>query len=135
MAGDPEKKPEQSELIQQLAETFKAAQAKVEHLRDAIQRNTDLAQLQSTSAFLHRERDRALRDLGEVLWKASLKGEFTFPEFADKATDSLRHIEEKLDTHRSEIGAVLSEGAETADRLNAKNKKTHSSLASRSKKR
>lgn len=127
--------PKQKELIRKISETFQAAQTRMAELRAAVQRNTDLAQIQSTSAFIQRERDRALRNLGEAVWKEIQEGRLAVPPGVSQAAEALKNVDSKAENHRREIADLLREGEETAARIQGKNKGPHSSMASRMKKR
>jgi len=131
MADDPKQK----ELIRKISESFQAAQTRMAELRQAVQRNSDLSQIQSTSAFIMRERDRALRNLGEAVWKEVEAGRLALPESLAESLDAVRRVDAKVEGHRKEIADILDEGAQTAERLQGKNRGSQSSLAPGAKKR
>ncbi len=115
------------EVLRQISDAWKTAQAQLDELRSAVERTGDLAQLKLKSEFLHRELDRAFRDLGEAVWAEVKKGSLELPAALASAAKAVEEVERRQAAQASSINELLGEGVEVAE----KSKRT---LASRGKK-
>ena len=112
MAADPK----QSETFRQIQEAFQSAQSQMTELRQQV------------------EKDRALRQLGESVFKQVQKGKLQLPEGFGPFLKAVEHAQKKAEAHAREIGDLLKEGEEAAQRLNEKKAgPTNSGVASRKK--
>ncbi|MGA9521934.1 MAG: hypothetical protein WBV82_10740 [Myxococcaceae bacterium] len=115
------------EVLRQLSEAWKTAQAQLDQLRSAVERTGDLAQLKLKSEFLHRELDRAYRDLGEVVWAEVKKGSMELPASVTAAATAVEEVERRQAAQASSINDLVGEGVEVVE-------KSKRMLASRGKK-
>ena len=128
--------PKNDQLIESINAHWEQAKAQLEDLKSAVERNAQMAQLKMESAFLHRERDQALRDFGEAVWNQILKGKLQLPPQLNTALRAMIEMEKKLEKQASEINDILKEGDEAADRMRQKKAvRPPPALASKGKKR
>jgi hypothetical protein len=113
--------PKQSETLRQIQEAFQSAQSQMTQLRQQVEKHSELAQAKAQSDFLQREMDRALRALGESVFKQVQKGRVQLPEGFNPLLKAVEHAQKKAEAHTREIGDLLKEGEETAQRLKEKN--------------
>ena len=73
------KQPSQADVMRQIQQAFQAAQAQLAQLRESVTHTAELARLNSQGNYLQMERDKALRDLGEAVWRLSQKGKLELP--------------------------------------------------------
>jgi tellurite resistance protein TehA-like permease len=63
--------PQQAETIQLIAQAWDQAKAQFQQLRVQVDRAEKMAKAKAEATFVGRERDHALRDLGEAVWAAA----------------------------------------------------------------
>ncbi|WP_257449540.1 hypothetical protein [Archangium lipolyticum] len=130
MAADPK----QSETLRQLQEAFQSAQSQMAELREQVEKHSELARAKTQSDFIQKEKDRALRQLGESVFKQVQKGKLQLPEGFGPLLKAVEHAQKKAEAHAREISDLLKEGEEAAQRLNEKKAgPTNSGVASRKK--
>lgn len=88
-----------------------------------------MAHLKVQSEFLGRDLDRAYRDLGEAVWKASKNGKLELPRSLSAVARSVDEVEKKLAAQAASINDILAEGAEVAGRLRSEKSKPASKTA------
>ena len=132
MAGDPKSK---SDTFKQIQEAFQAAQSQLSQLRKQVERHEDLARAKAKADLLEQQKDKALRELGEAVWRLVQKGKLELPSSLAKQMKAMEHVEQQAEAHTREITDLLREGEEAARRLTEKNDApAHSGVASRAKK-
>ena len=109
--------PKQSEVMKQINEAFKAAQGRLAELREAVERNTDLARANAKATVLRDQKDRALKELGELVWRNLQKGKLELPAGFAAALKAVEAAEQAAEAHARELTDILQEGAEVAERL------------------
>lgn len=124
---------DKNEVIKQIAAAWETAKAQLDELKAAVERNTQVAQIKLESTFLGRERDVALRDLGEAVYAQVQKGKLQLPPAVSAALKAVQDVEKRLEDQAGEISAILQEGNEVADRLGKGN--NAKSVAAKAKKR
>lgn len=123
-------------LMQQISQEWDNAREQLATLREAVERNAQMAQLKLESAFLNRERDQALRDFGEAIWSQVMKGRVQLPPQLSPVLQKMIDVEKRLQKQAAEINDILKEGDEAAERLRQKKAvKPPPVLASKGKKR
>jgi chromosome segregation ATPase len=126
--------PKQSETLRQIQEAFQSAQSQMTELRQRVEKHAELARAKTQNDFIQQEKDRALRQLGESVFKQVQKGKLELPEGFGPLLKAVEHAQKKAEAHTREIGDLLKEGEEAAQRLNEKKAGgTHSGVASRKK--
>jgi len=113
MAADPK----QSEVVKQIHEAFQEAQARLAQLREAVERNTDLARANAKSTVLKDQKERALKELGEAVWRQVQKGRLELPASFASALNAVEAAEQAAEAHARELTEILREGEEVAERL------------------
>lgn len=113
MAADPK----QSEVVKQINEAFQAAQARLAQLREAVERNTDLARANAKATVLKDQKERALKELGEVVWRQVQKGKLELPAGYASLLKAVEAAEQAAEAHARELTDILREGEEVAERL------------------
>lgn len=126
-----------TETMKQIQQAFEAAQARLSQLREAVERNTELARAHGRATLLKDQKEQALRELGEAVWRQVQKGTLELPPGFGKALKAVRDAEQAAEAHAREITDILREGEEVAERLKVgKNApKPQTVLASAAKKR
>jgi hypothetical protein len=109
--------PKQSEVMKQINEAFQSAQARLTQLREAVERNTDLARANAKATVLKDQKDRALKELGEVVWRQVQKGKLELPAGFATALKAVEAAEQAAEAHARELTDILREGEEVAERL------------------
>jgi flagellar hook-associated protein FlgK len=109
--------PKQSEVVKQINEAFQAAQARLAQLREAVERNTDLARANAKATVLKDQKDRALKELGEVVWRQVQKGKLELPAGFASLLKGVEAAEQAAEAHARELTDILREGEEVAERL------------------
>ncbi|MCE9671102.1 hypothetical protein LY474_25145 [Myxococcus stipitatus] len=109
--------PKQSDVMKQISEAFKAAQGRLAELREAVERNTDLARANAKATVLRDQKDRALKELGELVWRNLQKGKLELPAGFAAALKAVEAAEQAAEAHARELTDILQEGAEVAERL------------------
>lgn len=125
---------DKNDVIKQITAAWETARVQLEELKAAVERNTQLAQVKLESTFLGRERDAALRDLGEAVYAEVKKGKLALPAGARAALEKVQGVDQRLADQAGEIAALLQEGSEAADRLR-KGNAAAKSVATKGKKR
>lgn len=126
----------QSEVVKQIQQAFQAAQAQLAQLREQVSHTAELARLNSQGNFLQMEKDKALRDLGEAVWRLSQKGKLELPPSLAPAVKAVEAAEQKALAHVSDVTDILQEGEALAARLKGKNDgRAQTALASKPKKK
>ncbi|MFP2931671.1 hypothetical protein ACLESO_42105 [Pyxidicoccus sp. 3LG] len=113
MAADPK----QSEVLKQINEAFQAAQARLAQLREAVERNTDLARANARATVLKDQKEKALKELGEVVWRQVQKGKLELPAGFASMLKAVEAAEQAAEAHARELTDILREGEEVAERL------------------
>jgi len=129
--------PKDAALMQQIASAWDEAKEQLSSLREAVERNAQMAKIKLESSFLNRERDLGLRDFGEAVWNQVMKGRLQLPPQLAGALQKMIDVEKKLQKQAAEISEILKEGDEAAERLRQQKKAVRPppALASRGKKR
>jgi uncharacterized protein (DUF2267 family) len=126
----------QSEVMKQIQQAFQAAQAQLAQLREQVTHTEELARLNSQGNFLQMEKDKALRNLGDAVWRLMQKGKLELPSSLAPAVRAVEAAEQKAAVHASQISDILAEGEAVAARLKGKNDgKAQSGLAPKPKKK
>lgn len=132
MAADPQ----QTETIRLIAQAWEQAKAQFQQLRVQVDRAEKMAKAKADATFVGRERDHALRDLGEAVWAAIQKGQFSPPAGFARSLKAVQAADEKQKQQAASISDILQEGEEAAKRLKKPTTGSRNSpLASRTKKR
>jgi len=121
MATPPD--PKQTEMARQIAQAWDLAKAQLQQLREQVEKTAELATVKSKKDLLERERDRALRNFGEAVWREVQRGTVKVPASLSPALKTMQEVDRKLEKQAAEISDLLAEGAEAADRLAAAKKK------------
>jgi uncharacterized protein (DUF2267 family) len=111
----------QSEVLKQIQQAFQAAQAQLAQLREQVSHTEELARLNSQGNFLQMEKDKALRNLGEAVWRLVQKGKLELPPSLASAVKAVEAAEQKAMAHASDVTDILQEGEALAARLKGKN--------------
>jgi hypothetical protein len=109
--------PKQSEVVKQINEAFQAAQARLAQLREAVERNTDLARANAKATVLKDQKERALKELGEAVWRQVQKGRLELPAGFAAALKAVEAADQAAEAHARELTDILREGEEVAERL------------------
>jgi hypothetical protein len=128
----------QQDILKQINDAWNEAKAQLAQLRAAVERTSDLAQAKMESNILTRDRDKALRDLGEAVWALVKAGKMALPQAVSAATKAMQEVERKAEAQNREINSLIMEGGEAVDRLKAARTTTKShrtAVASKGKKR
>ncbi|ADO72021.1 hypothetical protein [Stigmatella aurantiaca] len=126
----------QTELMKQIQEAFRVAQAQLSHLREEVTRTSELARLNSQGNFLQMEKDKVLRELGEAVWRQVQKGKLELPASLAPAVKAVQAAEQKAQAHAQDVTDILQEGEAAAARLKGKNDaKAQTSLAPKPKRK
>lgn len=131
MAADPK----QSETLRQIQQAFQSAQSQMTQLRQQVEKHAELARAKTQHDFIQKEKERALRELGEAVLSQVRKGRLELPSSLAPLLKAVEQVEKKAEAQIREITDLLQEGEETAQRL--KEKKAggaHSGVAPRTKK-
>ncbi|TQF12383.1 aminoacyltransferase [Myxococcus llanfairpwllgwyngyllgogerychwyrndrobwllllantysiliogogogochensis] len=107
----------QSEVVKQINEAFQAAQARLAQLREAVERNTDLARANARATVLKDQKDRALKELGDLVYRQIQKGRLELPAGFASALKAIEAAEQAAEAHARELTDILREGEEVAERL------------------
>jgi hypothetical protein len=127
--------PKQSQALRRIQESFQSAQEQMARLRQQVERHAELAQAKTQADFLQKEKDRALRELGEAVWRLVRKGRLELPSSLAPELKALELVEQKAEAQSRELGDLLQEGEETAQRLKEKNAgRVNSGVAPRGRK-
>ena len=127
--------PKQSETLQQIAQAWDQAKQQFAQLRAEVERNSKLVQAKQESTFVGRERDQALRDLGEAVWLFVQRGKLQVPAQLNAMVKAVEVVEARQKAQQASIADLLKEGSEAADRLKDKRPVRKSPLAVATKKR
>ncbi|MCY1078332.1 hypothetical protein [Archangium lansingense] len=131
MAADPK----QSETLRQIQEAFQSAQSQMTQLRQQVEKHAELAKAKTQSDFIQKEKERALRELGEAVFKQVQKGKLELSSSFAPLLKAIEQVQQKADAQAREISDLLQEGEEAAQRLKQKNAGgTNSGVAPRTKK-
>jgi hypothetical protein len=126
----------QSDVMKQIQQAFQSAQAQLAQLREQVSHTAELARLNSQGNYLQMAKDKALRDLGEAVWRLSQKGRLELPSSLGPVVKAVEVAEQKAAAHASEITDILQEGEAVAARLKGKNDaKAQSGMAPKAKKK
>lgn len=127
--------PKQGELVAQINQAWEQARDQLEQLKKEVLRTSEMAQASLQAKFLARDRDKALRDLGEAVWNHMKKGKLQLPPALTGAVKAMLEAEKKSEAQAREINDLLKEGEEAADRLKSKKDPRNSVVAGKGKKR
>ena len=119
----------QPDVVRQIGQAWENAQEQLAELRAQVERTTELAMAKTQSNFLERDKDRALRNLGEAVWNQVQKGKLALPAALREVTRAMEEVQKKIDAEQREIADLLREGEEAVAR------RAKSLLAARTKKR
>ena len=134
MPADP-KKPSDSDALRELQAAFQAAQTQLTQLRQQVEKHSELARLKTQTDFSKNERERVLRELGEAVFKQVQKGRLELPAPLAPLLKAVEQAQHRAEAQAREIGDLLQEGEEAAQRLNQKKAAPpHSGVAPRTKK-
>jgi hypothetical protein len=122
-------------MIRQIQQAWDEAQAQLGLLREQVEHAAALAQSKVRSNALESELDRAYRDLGEAVWAEVSKGKLQLPGQLGPVKKALHAVTAKIQTQKSSISDLLSEGADVARRLQEKATRTSKAVANAPKKR
>lgn len=112
--------PKQTEMARQIAQAWDLAKGQLQKLREQVEKTAEMAALKSKSDALERERDRALRNFGEAVYREVQKGTLKLPAALSGALRAMMEVERKLEKQASDISDILAEGAEVAERVKKK---------------
>lgn len=107
----------QSEVMKQINEAFQAAQERLAQLRQAVDQNTELARAHARSTVLKDQKEKALKELGDVVWRQVQKGKLQLPPGFASALKAVEAAEQAAEAHARELTDILREGEEVAERL------------------
>lgn len=107
-------------MARQIAQAWDMAKSQLQRLREQVEKTAELANLKTKSDALERERDRALRNFGEAIYREVQKGTVRLPQALAGALRTMQEVERKLERQASDISDILAEGAEIADRVKKK---------------
>jgi uncharacterized protein (DUF2267 family) len=126
----------QSDVMKQIQQAFQTAQAQLAQLREAVTHTEELARLNSRGNSLQMEKDKALRDLGEAVWRQVQKGKLELPSSLAPVVKAVEAAEQRAAVNASQITDILAEGELVAARLKGKNDgKAQTPLAPKPKKK
>ena len=108
--------PKQTELQKQIAQTWDLARQQLKRLRDQVEKTSQLANLKARTDAVNSEKDRALRNLGDAVWREVQRG-LKLPPSCRPALELLQAADRKAGDQASEIADILAEGSEQADRV------------------
>lgn len=106
-------------MARQISQAWDLAKSQLKALRDQVEKTAELATLKSRSDALDKERDRALRNFGEAVYREVQRGMKLPPSLAG-AVRSMQEVDRKLEKQASDISDILAEGAEVAERVKKK---------------
>ncbi|HLT28891.1 MAG TPA: hypothetical protein VK013_02535 [Myxococcaceae bacterium] len=119
-----------------LKEALDAARGQLHALREKVRRHEALSQASAHATRLSKERDDALRALGEGLMRAVADGKLRIPPPLERLAAAVTEAEARREAHARKIDDLLAEGELAAARLREKNApRPQTGLASRPKKR
>ncbi|WP_224363395.1 hypothetical protein [Hyalangium versicolor] len=107
--------------MKQIQQAFQTAQSQLAQLREQVTRTEELARLNSRGNSLQMEKDKALRELGEAVWRMVQKGKLELPSSLAPVVKSVEVAEQRAAAHAAEITDILQEGEAVAARLKGKN--------------
>jgi hypothetical protein len=126
----------QSDVMKQIQQAFQIAQAQLAQLREAVTHTEELARLNSRGNALQMEKEKALREFGEAVWRQVQKGKLELPSSLAAAMKAVEAAEQRAAAHASEITDILAEGELVVARLKGKNDgKAQTPLAPKPKKK
>ncbi len=108
--------PKQTDVLRQIGQAWEHAQEQLADLRDQVQRTTELAMAKTQSNFLERDKDRALRNLGEAVWNQVQKGKLALPTAMKEVVKAMEEVQRKIDAEQRDIAELLREGEEAVSR-------------------
>ncbi len=103
-------------MARNISQAWDLAKSQLKQLRTQVEKTARMAQLKNKSDLIQSERDRALRNLGEAVWREAQRG-LKLPPSASAALRAVQEAERKAQKQASEISDILAEGAEAAERL------------------
>jgi hypothetical protein len=103
-------------MTKSISQAWDLARSQLQKLRAQVEKTAQMAQLKNKSDLAQSERDRALRNLGEAVWREVQRG-LKLPPSASAALRGVQEAERKAQKQASEISDILAEGAEAAERL------------------
>lgn len=115
-AALPTTDPKQTEMTKHISQAWDLAKSQLQKLRAQVERTAQMAQAKNKVDLIQSERDRALRNLGEAIWREAQRG-LKLPSSANAALRAVQEAERKAQRQASEISDILAEGAEAAERL------------------
>lgn len=104
------------DALKQIGEAWEHAQDQLADLREQVKRTTDLAMAKTQSNFLERDRDKALRNLGEAVWVQVQKGKLQLPPGFRDIAKAMEDVQKKIAVEQAEIADLLKEGEEAVAR-------------------
>ena len=115
MATPPD--PKQTEMARQISQAWDLARTQLAKLREQVEKTAQLAQTKTRTDAIEKERDRALRNFGEAVWREVKAGSLRLPQTLNGAVRAVQEADRKHEKQAAEINDILAEGAEVADRL------------------
>ena len=108
--------PKQAEMAKHISQAWDLAKSQLQKLRAQVEKTAQMAQLKSKADLAQSERDRALRNLGDAVWREVQRG-LKLPASANASLRAVQEADRKAQRQASEISDILAEGAEAAERL------------------
>jgi uncharacterized protein (DUF2267 family) len=106
--------------MKQIQQAFQSAQAQLAQLREQVTHTAELARLNSQGNYLQMEKDKALREFGEAVWRLVQKGKLELPSSLAQAVKAVEAAEQRAIAHAHDVSAILQEGEAVAARLKGK---------------
>lgn len=113
----PASGPQAQEEVVALREALESARSQLYALRTKVQQHEALAQASAHANKLLKERDEALRALGEGVMRAIREGQLTLPPALERLAGGVKKAEERREAHARRIDDLLAEGEAAAQRL------------------
>ncbi|HEX8826161.1 MAG TPA: hypothetical protein VF794_40020, partial [Archangium sp.] len=93
MAADPK----QSETLRQIQQAFQSAQSQMTQLRQQVEKHAELARAKTQHDFIQKEKERALRELGEAVLSQVRKGRLELPSSLAPLLKAVEQVEKKAE--------------------------------------
>lgn len=81
----------------------------LEEVKEVVVRSSQAGKLRIDTAFLEREREKAILRLGEKVYEWFEDGEISLPEEGEPLIAEVRRLAELIEEHRKELRAVREE--------------------------
>lgn len=83
----------------------------LERVRDRLVHRSQVGKKKLDAAFIRRELDRKLQDLGEAYGSLARQGKVAVPDALAAVMAEVRRLEQELETKEAEIAQLENEGA------------------------